>query len=365
MIRKRIFFFACLLVLSLAACRAAAPRATPEAVRTPQASPTATPLPSPTMVAIQVEPTLTPVPGDEHVSVVDLPIGEPGRYSNIVYGYQLQYPTDWHTGFGNRPLLASFSNLDPGTHNRDSMRADGCLIEVRLSTNIFGLTLQEVRGQMPRVFANAELLDLDGASALLVRESSEQTPFESEWALVEHEDRWFRLSFDYAKGTGDICRPVWENLLGTWQWFEPDFVVYRNSNYGYAVSHPRRWYRFNPREQGISIASEDPTSMKDRAAFSETAMVVDTCVFENEEGLALKEWLAAQDGDVDLSNDILLGGLVGVRVLRDGPNPEGQEMSGYYQGPLGKIYAVTCLYPADRQWEFRPIANAIIYSFSF
>jgi hypothetical protein len=40
-------------------------------------------------------------------------------------------------------------------------------------------------------------------------------------------------------------------------------------------------------------------------------------------------------------------------------------MSGYFQGPLGKIYVVTCLYPADRQMEFRPIANAIIYSFEF
>ena len=94
-------------------------------------------------------------------------------------------------------------------------------------------------------------------------------------------------------------------------------------------------------------------------------MLVDTYVFENEHGLPLKEWLAAQDADVDLSNDIALEALVGVRVLRYGPSPEIEEMSGYFQGPLGKVYAVTCLYPADRQWEFRPIANAIIYSFSF
>ena len=40
-------------------------------------------------------------------------------------------------------------------------------------------------------------------------------------------------------------------------------------------------------------------------------------------------------------------------------------MSGYFQGPLGKIYVVTCLYPTERQKEFRPIANAIIYSFEF
>ena len=40
-------------------------------------------------------------------------------------------------------------------------------------------------------------------------------------------------------------------------------------------------------------------------------------------------------------------------------------MSGYFHGPLGKIYVVTCLYPVDRQKEFQPIANAIIYSFEF
>jgi len=283
----------------------------------------------------------------------------------VAYGYQLQYPPDWYTGFGNRPLLVSFSNLDPGKHNRLSMRAEGCLIEIQLSTNVFGLTLQEVRAQMPRVFAGAEALDLGGEPALLVRESGEQTPFESEWALVEHDDRWFRLSFDYAKDAADTCRPAWENLLSGWQWFEPGLVVYRNASYGYAISHPRSWYRFNPREQGISIASDDPTGLEDRVAFLKAAMILDTDVFENSEGIPLKDWLASQDWKVHLSNDIPLDGLVGVRVLREGPSPEIQEMGGYFQGPLGKIYALTCLYPTDRQWEFRPIANAIIYSLSF
>ena len=50
---------------------------------------------------------------------------------------------------------------------------------------------------------------------------------------------------------------------------------------------------------------------------------------------ALKEWLAAQDWEIDLTNDIPLNGLIGVRVLREGPSPEIQEMSGYFQGPLG------------------------------
>ena len=81
--------------------------------------------------------------------------------------------------------------------------------------------------------------------------------------------------------------------------------------------------------------------------------------------LPLKEWLAAQDWEIDLTNDIPLDGLIGVRVLREGPSPEIQEMSGYFQGPPGGINVVTCRYPADRQWELRPIANAISYSFSF
>jgi hypothetical protein len=94
-------------------------------------------------------------------------------------------------------------------------------------------------------------------------------------------------------------------------------------------------------------------------------MLVQTDVYDNPELMPLKEWLAAQDWQVDLTNDIPIEGLIGVRVLREGPIPETQEMSGYFQGPLGKIYEVTCLYPADRQWEFRPIANAILYSLSF
>jgi hypothetical protein len=218
---------------------------------------------------------------------------------------------------------------------------------------------------MPRAFVNAEAVELGGEPALHVREVSEQAPYESEWVLVTRENHWFRLSLDHAKGAADSCRPAWESLLSGWQWFEPDFAVYSNVTYGYAVSHPRAWYRFNPREEGISIASQDPTGSGDRAEFLRSAMVVDTHVFENAEGYPLKEWATAQEWKGVLTNDIPLEGLIGVRVLREGPNPEVQEVGGYYQGPLGRIYAVTCLYPADRQWEFRPIANAIIYSFSF
>jgi hypothetical protein len=99
--------------------------------------------------------------------------------------------------------------------------------------------------------------------------------------------------------------------------------------------------------------------------FLNGAMLVETSVLDNPEGMPLKTWLAAQEWQVDLTNDIPLDGIVGVRVVKEGPVPGAQEMSGYFQGPLGKIYVVTCLYPADRQMEFRPIANAIIYSFEF
>jgi hypothetical protein len=364
----------------------ALPTATPEATATPTPEqPTANP--SPTAIVIQVEPTFTPRPGSERISLRDLAIGQPGNYVNVTFGYWVQYPPTWYTGFGNRPLLVSFSNLDPGTHNRQSMWAEGCLIEINALANIYGFTFQDLAVQMPRSFDNAEHFDLDGELAVRARTSSEASPFESEWVFVQHDDRLFSITLDYARDADEICRPAWENLLTTWQWFEPDFVVYRNPKHGllttwqwfepdfvvyrnpkhgYAISHPRRWYRFNPRERGISISSQDPTDLTDMVEFlQEGAMLVETDVFDNPDHLPLKEWLAAQDWEVDLTNDIPLNGLIGVRVLREGPNPAIQEMSGYFQGPLGGIYEVTCRYPADREWEFRPIANAIIYSFSF
>ncbi|UCC61542.1 MAG: hypothetical protein JSV36_12115 [Anaerolineae bacterium] len=374
-----------LLSLLVTACHVStpAPEETPEATALSKASPTiavtafpeATPTPEPPAVTpslavtpvVEIEPTATPSPENEgQVNMGDLAIGQPGHYVNVTFGYQLRYPSNWYTGFGNRPLLVSFSNLDPGTHNRLSTRAEGCLIEVRASTNVYGLTLGDVRGQLPRTFRDAEELDLGGVPALRVRRSSEESPFASEVVYVDHADRSFVLSFEYARGATEVCRPAWEDFLQTWQWFEPEFAVYRNPSYGYAISHPRRWYRFNPRERGISISSQDPAELTDLTAFlMQGTMLIQTDVFDNPEMLPLKEWLAAQDWPVDLTNDIPIQGLIGVRVLREGPTPEIQEMSGYFQGPLGKVYEVICLYPAGQQGEFRPIANAILYSFSF
>ncbi len=376
-------------ILLAAACRGSmptptptvAPTATPEATATPQIGATvaptiipeatatpkpsaATPLSTATLV-IDVEPTATPAPENEgQTSVQDLPIGQPDNYVNVTFGYRLEYPPSWYTGFGSRPLLVSFSNLDPGTHNRLSMRTEGCLIEIRASTNIYGFTLQDMRGQIPKAFHDAEEFELDGEPALRVRQSSAENSFESEVVYVDHGDRLFVLAFEYVRTAAETCRPAWENLLSTWQWFEPEFTVYRNPTYGYAISHPRRWYRFNPWERGISISSQEPTGMTDVVAFlMQGAMLVQSDVYDNPDLLPLKEWLAEQDWEVDLTNDIPLNGFMGVRVLREGPSPEIQEMSGYFQGPLGKIYRVTCLYPAHQQWEFR--SNAIIYSFSF
>lgn len=291
-------------------------------------------------------------------------MGQPGNYVNVTFGYWLQYPIDWHTRFGNRPLLVSLSNVDPGTHNRHSMRAEGCLIEVNATPNIYGFGFAELAAQMPLSFASAQEFHLGREKALRVRRTGD-SPFDSEWVYVQHDGRLFTLTLDYARHASEICLLAWENMLATWRWFAPEFADYRNPAYGYAVSHPRRWHRFNAREPGISISSEDPSGISDWVKFLEEAMVVETCVFENQDRLPLKEWVAAQEWSVDMMNDIPLNGLVGVRVIRKGPRAGIQEMSGYFQGPLGRIYEVTCLYPLDREWEFRPVANAVIYSFSF
>jgi hypothetical protein len=376
-----------LAILILAGCRAPTPgtvTAVPTATRwvvetfTPGATSTAiseasaTPTPvqptatvSPTALTIRVEPTFTPRPRDDRISLDDLPVGEPGHYVNVTFGYWLQYPHNWYTGFGNRPLLVSISNLDPGTNNRDSMRAQGCLIEVNASTNVYGIPLEELLAQIPRTFPDAEDFELDGEPAVRVLPSSPEDRVQSETILVEHDDWLIVLASDYARDAAETCRPAWQNLLATWRWFRPAFATYRNTNYGYAISYPRDWYRFNAHERGIFISSEDPADTRDVVDLATEGMVLQSDVLENPDNLPLKDWLAAQELGMYLTNDIALGWIVGVRVLREGPSPEIQELRGYFEGPLGDIHVITCGYPADREWEFRPIANAIIYSFSF
>jgi hypothetical protein len=338
--------------------------AVPEATVTPTLeAPPATP--SPTALVVRVEPTFTPRPGNDSTAVGDLPIGQLGHGVNVAFGYWLQYPPEWYTGFGNRPLLVSFSNLDPGTHNRDIMRAEGCLLEITSSVNIYGIPPQDLARQLPGVFPNAEGFQLDGEEGIRVPPVEENQDVLSEMVMVDHEGRLLILTFDYARSAADSCQPAWENVLSTWQWFSPDMALYRNVEYGYSVGHPRRWYRFNSSERGIFISSVDPTGAESLLELMREGMVVQTNVFDNPEGLHLKEWVAAQDWTVYLTNDIPLEGLVGVRVLRPGPFPGIEGMAGYFEGATGQIHAVICNYPTDEEWEFRPIANAIIYSFAF
>jgi hypothetical protein len=372
---------ALLLVLVLGACRAppaatTAPTATPSIVPTRQPTPTvadsatpipgeASPTPSSIPLVIRVEPTCTPRPGDERMDVGALPIGQPGHQVNLTFGYRLQYPPTWFTGFGNRPLLASFSNLDPGTYNRDSMRAQGCLIQVNASVNVYAIPLPELMAQLPRSFPDARTFDLGGEQAVLVPPSGDQDPVVSETVFVPHNDWLIVLTFDHARDAAQTCRPAWENMLATWRWLTPEFATYRNTEYGYALSYPRAWYRFNAFEQGILISSEDPTGATSLTELAKRGMLVQSDVVENREGLPLKAWLAERDWQIDLTNDIPLNGLVGVRLLSEGPVPGTERLSGYFEGPLGDVHLVTCLYPKDRREEYQPIANAIIYSFSF
>ena len=330
------------------------------------------PVPAPTPTAegpapvIRAEPTFTPYPGDLRTGVDELPLGEPGHYVNVTFGYSLQYPPTWYTGFGNRPLLASFSNLNPGTHNRGSMRAEGCLMQVSAVTNVYGQLLQQLTEQGSESFPDSRTIDLDGESGVLIPPGSEEEAIQSETVMISHDDVMFVITHDYARDEGDVCRPAWENLLKTWKWVTPEFAVYRNTEYAYAISYPRHWYRFNAHQRGISISNRDPTGVTDLVTLMEEAMWVQTSVFENPEDLTLKEWLATKDWDMDYSNDIPLhGGLVGVRAVGAGPKPGVERISGCFQGPEGEVYAVLCYFPEGRGEEYRPIANAIIYSFSF
>lgn len=344
------------------------PTSVPQATDTPRPASVPTVLPTPTFplpTTLEVEPTCTARSDETRLSVGDLPIGKPGHYVNLTYGYWLQYPPSWYTHFGNRPLLASFSNLDPGTHNRESMRDQGCLIEVNATPNIFGFNLSEIRAQIPKAFPNAEAFELNGEPALRVQRTGGEAAFDSELVYVQHGDRLFTISAEYSTEATETCRPAWGEMLRTWQWFEPESALYRNTHYGYSISFPRRWYQFNEREMGLWISSLNPKTVTDSAELMQQGLLVMTNVLENPQGLDLREWVAAKDWDVRLANDIPLDTLLGLRVIRRAPVEGVERMSGYFQGPLGRMYEVSCFYPEARRWEFRPMANAIIYSFSF
>jgi hypothetical protein len=244
------------------------------------------------------------------------------------------------------------------------MRAEGCLLEITASVDIYGVPLRDIVAQLPQVFPNSQDFDLDGVEASRVP-PTEEDGVVKELVLAVHEGRLLILTFSYASAATGLCQPAWEALLGSWKWITPDFAYYLNSEYGYGVGYPRNWYRFNRNDRGLSISSVDPTGVRDLQEVMSQGMLVQTDVVANGATLPLKEWVAAHEGDVDLTSDIPLNEVLGVRVLKEGPTPEIQEMSGYFQGPQGDIYVITCYYPADRDWEFRPVANAIVYSFTF
>ena len=338
----------------------------PTSTATRQPTATASATPEPTAVPpILVEVICTPYPEDQRMAIDQLPVGQTGQYINLAFGYWLQYPPSWYTHFGRRPLLVSFSNLDPGTHNRESMRDEGCLIEVNASVNIPGFNFSQLQAQLPQVMSGAQAFALDGEPALRLQRRGTGDSFDGEWIYVQRCETLFLVSVEYSRAAPGTCLSAWEQIIDGWKWFEPALSVYRNREYGYAVSYPRQYHRFNPRDEGVWISSQDPAGMRDFLETPKIGMLVETDVLENPENLTLDEWVAMQDWYVESMRDVPLDGLLGIQLLRQGPSADIQETSGYFMGPLGRVYVVRCLYPLSREWEFRPIANAIIYSFGF
>lgn len=312
----------------------------------------------------EVLPTATPVPDADLLPVRELGVGEPGHYVNVTYGYDLRYPLEWYTGFGNRPMLVSFSNLDPGMTNRAGMRDSGCLIEVTASANTYNFTLATLRAQSPQTYEGAQEIELGGAPALLMVRQDTGQAFNSELLQVIAQERLFLISFEYAREREAECRPIWEGVRNSLRWFRPDIIPYKNQTYGYSISHPRRWHLFNPTDQGTFMSSVDPNDVNTAEELLRQGQVAHTHVFENQDLLPLEEFLVSKIGDLGLTDELDLGSIRGIRSIKEGP-ASSQAMIGYFQGPLGRIYAVEIFYPADRLWEFRPIANAVIYSFEF
>ena len=301
---------------------------------------------------------------DDPLDVGELAIGQPGYYVNLTYGYVAHFPEAWYTGFGNRPVVASFSNLDPGTTNREQMSAAGCLLEIGSSTNIYGFSLDTLLAQSPQTYANAEFSTLAGSPAVRITRDNAGLPFITQLVQVVHDGRIFTINADMARAAGDICTTALEAMLRDWIWFEPDFVSYRNSEIGYGISYPRSWFSVESGESGFMASSTEVSPGAELETLASEGMVVRTRVHENPQLLPLKGWLTANVPNLGLTNDIDLETLRGVRSVPAASDGL-QQITGYYQGPLGKIYAVETTFPSDRAGEFRPIANAIIYSFTF
>ena len=341
-----------------------------EPTEAPAEAPAEVPSEEPTVAAPLAEATVPPpqeaesVEEREAADIMELNVGAPGRYVNVAFGYLVDYPENWYTGFGSRPLRASFSNLDPGSTNRDNMRASGCLIEVVAEANIYGFTLQTLMTQLPQSFENAEMFMLGGVEAVRIRNSNPNVPYDNEQVQVVAGGRLFSISAAMARGQEAVCLPAWESFLSGWSWFTPDFTTYRNVTYGYSLSYPTPWQVVAETEQGITLSSQDPAGKSSIEEMAGDGFAMQMQIYPNDALLPLKAWIAANVAEPGLTNDIQLDTLLGVRSIVDLPDGL-QKMTGYFQGPLGKIYVVECFYPAQRASEFRPIANAMLYSFSF
>jgi hypothetical protein len=206
---------------------------------------------------------------------------------------------------------------------------------------------------------------LSDGQAVRIRQDNPNAPYDRELVqVIARGGHIVTISAEMARSAADICQPVWEAMLASWESFTPDFEVYRNHQFGFALSHPQEWAAQERSDGSTLISSQELTTDGDLAQLAQTGMIVHTTVAENPAMLPLKEWLQTNVEPLGLSNDIDQGALRGVRTVADGADGV-QTMTGFFQGPLGKIYRIDCSYPEARQWEYRPIANAILYSFSF
>ncbi len=141
-------------------------------------------------------------------------------YANSLFGYRFEYPVVWYALFDGAPRRVVLSTLDPASHTRDEMREQGCLIEIAELERPAGMSLTEVRAQMPRAFHGAEPYDLAGAAGLRVLRTGEEQGFDSDWIFVEHGGYILFISAEYGGEACEIGLLAWERLLGTWAWIE-------------------------------------------------------------------------------------------------------------------------------------------------
>ena len=141
-------------------------------------------------------------------------------YENSLFGYRFEYPDVWHALLDGAPQRVALSTLDPASHTRDEMRDRGCLMEIAELERPAGISLAEVRAQMPKAFHGAEPYALAGAAGLRVLRTGEEQGLKSDWIFIEHGGYILFISAEYGGEDCDIGLPAWERLLDTWEWTE-------------------------------------------------------------------------------------------------------------------------------------------------